>query len=172
MSNPYVGEIRIFAGNFAPLGWLFCAGQTLAISENDILFNLIGTTYGGDGQETFNLPDLRSRVPVHNGKGPGVSQTYVLGQMGGVEQVTLTTQQLPMHTHAFLATTDTGTQNGAAGAILASGSAVQALRPAPPNQPFDASAIGPAGGNQPHTNIQPYVAINYIISLYGVFPHQ
>jgi len=170
MGTPYIGEIRLFAGNFAPLGWLFCAGQTLPISDNDVLFQLIGTTFGGDGQETFNLPDLQGRVPVHNGKGPALSQTYVLGQQGGVEQVTLIGQQMPVHTHNFVASTDGGTQNGAAGAILASGSPVQALRPAPPNQPFDASAIGFAGGNQPHDNIQPYIAINYIISLFGVFP--
>src|SRR3954454_15017263 len=101
MGQPYVGEIRMFGGNFAPNGWMFCNGQPLPISENDVLFQLIGTTYGGDGQETFNLPDLRARVPMHMGTGGG--STYQIGETGGVESVTLTTQQIPLHNHAFLA---------------------------------------------------------------------
>src|ERR1051326_1475358 len=108
MSTPYIGEIRLFAGNFAPVGWLFCDGSTLPISQYDVLFNLIGTTYGGDGQNTFDLPDLRGRVPLHQGSNQ--ASTYVLGEEGGVESVTLTTQQIPQHTHALQATTASGTQ--------------------------------------------------------------
>src|SRR5881394_307932 len=99
MSNPYIGEIRMFGGNFAPNGWAFCDGSLIAISENDALFNLIGTTYGGDGQNTFALPDLRGRIPVHQGQGPGISQNYTIGEVAGVENVTLTTQQIPSHNH-------------------------------------------------------------------------
>src|SRR5687767_12845768 len=105
MSDPYIGEIRMFAGNFAPAGWAFCDGRLLAISENDALFTLIGTTYGGDGQSTFALPDLRGRAPVHMGQGPGISQSYQIGEAAGVESVTVTTQQTPVHNHAFLAST-------------------------------------------------------------------
>src|ERR671921_268521 len=111
MAQPYVGEIRMFAGNFAPAGWMFCEGQLLPISENETLFQLIGTTYGGDGQSTFALPDLQGRVPIHMGSGPGVSQTYQIGEAGGVEQVTLTTAQIPAHNHAWLASTGGGTSN-------------------------------------------------------------
>src|SRR5690349_24324 len=107
MSQPYIGEIRIFAGNFAPAGWSFCNGALIPISENDALFTLIGTTYGGDGQETFALPNLQSRVPNHQGQGPGVSQNYQIGEMGGVEQVTLTAQQIPVHSHPMVASTNT-----------------------------------------------------------------
>ena len=119
MSDPYVGEIRIFAGNFAPVGWAFCEGQVMPISENDVLFNLIGTTYGGDGQETFALPDLSGRVPVHQGQGPGISQNYVIGEKGGVEGVTITTAQTPIHTHPLTASGDSANQITAANAVLA-----------------------------------------------------
>src|SRR5690349_5751187 len=103
MSQPYVGEIRMFGGNFPPNGWAFCDGQTMPISENEVLFQLIGTTYGGDGEETFNLPNLQSRIPLHAGQGPGLSQAYQIGEMGGVESVTLSVQQIPNHTHAMYA---------------------------------------------------------------------
>src|SRR3712207_483459 len=116
---PYIGEIRMFGGNFAPVGWAFCEGQTLPISENDALFTLIGTTYGGDGEETFNLPDLQGRIPVHQGTGPGLS-SYVIGEAAGVESVTLTTQQIPVHNHAFIASTATGTQNTPVNNMVAS----------------------------------------------------
>src|SRR6476659_7046180 len=119
MSQPYVGQILLFGGNFAPAGWMTCQGQSLPISENETLFNLIGTTYGGDGQETFNLPDLQGRLPVHMGKGPQVSQTYVIGEPFGTESVTLTSQQMPQHTHSFLASTALGTSANARGAVLA-----------------------------------------------------
>src|SRR5690242_1592752 len=119
MGQPYVGEIRMFGGNFAPAGWMLCQGQTLAISENDTLFNLIGTTYGGDGQETFNLPDLQGRVPVHMGQGPGLSQNYVIGEQGGVESVTLTTQQIPTHSHALVCSGDLAATADPTGSLLA-----------------------------------------------------
>ena len=166
MAQPYIGEIRIFAGNFAPAGWAFCNGALLPISENDALFTLIGTTYGGDGQSTFALPDLRGRLPIHQGN------SYVIGQTGGVEEVTLTSQQIPAHSHAMLASTSTGTQSGAAGNVLASGSSISIYRSAMPNSPLSPQMIGPVGGNQPHSNMQPYVCVNYIISLFGIFPTQ
>ncbi len=123
MGQPYIGEIRMFAGNFAPAGWMLCAGQTLPISEYEVLFQLIGTTYGGDGQETFNLPDLRGRVPIHMGTGPD-GTTYQQGEMGGVEEVTLTVQQIPNHNHALLASTAEGTQNSPADALPAASPSV------------------------------------------------
>jgi microcystin-dependent protein len=173
MSQPYVGEIRIFAGNFAPAGWMFCAGQLLPISEYDTLFNLIGTTYGGDGQSTFALPNLQSRVPVHMGNG-GALGTYILAQTGGVENVTLNTQQIPQHNHLVNVTTG-GQQVSPANAYPANATSAQAgninVYVAPPTgSKLNAATIQPAGGNQPHTNIQPYIAINYIISLFGIFP--
>jgi microcystin-dependent protein len=158
----------MFAGNFAPNGWMFCEGQTLPISENDVLFQLIGTTYGGDGQETFNLPNLASRIPIHMGTGPD-GTTYQLGEMAGTEQETLTVQQIPNHNHPLF-----GTSAAAAGrdpkdfglATAAGDVYVQA----PDNVPLAAAAITPAGGSQPHENTQPFLCINYIISLFGVFP--
>src|SRR5215217_5016723 len=124
MAQPYVGEIRMFAGNFAPNGWMFCEGQTLPISENDVLFQLIGTTYGGDGEETFNLPNLASRVPIHMGTGPS-GTTYQLGEMAGTEQETLTVQQIPTHNHVLTASTAAGATNSPAGGVLAASPSVQ-----------------------------------------------
>jgi len=171
MGQPYIGEIRMFGGNFAPAGWAFCDGQLMPISENDALFTLIGTTYGGDGQETFGLPNLQSRIPIHFGTGAeGI--TRQIGEMAGVEQVTLTTQQIPIHNHAFLASTATGTQNAPAGEVLASGSTVLTYRPQAPTQPLAAQTIGIAGGSQPHDNMIPFLCINFIISLFGIFPQQ
>lgn len=164
MSNPYVGEIRMFAGNFAPAGWMFCEGQLLPISENETLFNLIGTTYGGDGQSTFALPDLRGRLPLHAGNG------FVLAQTGGTEEVTLTVQQIPIHTHAMLATTDQGLSNSPPGNILAQSPNVKVYSAAAPAQPLNAQAVSVVGGSQPHTNFQPYLCIDFIISLFGIFP--
>jgi microcystin-dependent protein len=166
----YVGEIRLFAGNFAPAGWAFCQGQLLPISENDVLFQLIGTTYGGDGQETFQLPDLSSRVPVHQGQGPGLSNNYIIGEMGGVEQVTLTTQQIPNHTHAPAATTASGDQSSPANGIFAASPLLYGTGTL--NTTMHPSAMQPVGGNQPHENMAPYLGINFIISLFGVFPTQ
>ena len=172
MSDPYIGEIRMFAGNFAPLGWAFCDGQLMPISENDALFTLIGTTYGGDGQETFALPNLQSRIPIHQGQGPGLSGR-ILAETGGVEEVTLTTQQLPVHNHALLVSTASGTGTSPANSVLASGSNVSIYRPdVIPNQPMNAQSLSPIGGSQPHDNMHPFICINYIISLFGLFPQQ
>jgi microcystin-dependent protein len=173
MAQPYVGEIRMFAGNFAPNGWMFCEGQTLPISENDVLFQLIGTTYGGDGEETFNLPNLASRVPIHMGTGPD-GTTYQLGEMAGVEEVTLTTQQIPNHTHALLASSDLATLTTVSGNVLSTPQSATVFPYGTDAPPFalSASSIGPVGGSQPHENTQPFLCINFIISLFGVFPSQ
>lgn len=168
MAQPYVGEIRIFAGNFAPAGWLFCEGQLLPISENETLFQLIGTTYGGDGESTFALPDLRGRLAIHQGSGAGSS--YIIGETGGAEQVTLTVNQIPSHTHPMRASTSTGTQGSAAGAVPASGSGISLYRPAPANQAMAADAVQLIGGSQPHENMHPYLCVSFIISLFGIFP--
>jgi len=167
---PYVGEIRMFAGNFAPNGWMFCEGATLPISENEVLFQLIGTTYGGDGEETFNLPNLASRVPIHMGTGPD-GTTYQIGEMAGTEQETLTTQQIPVHSHALVGSTGTSNTRDAVGNSF--GTAAGDVY----NTTFDAivmspQSITPAGGSQPHENTQPFLCINFIISLFGVFPSQ
>ena len=171
MAQPYVGEIRMFAGNFPPNGWMFCEGAPLPISENDVLFQLIGTTYGGDGEETFNLPNLASRVPMHMGTGPD-GTTYQIGEMAGTEQETLSTQQIPSHNHAVLAT----------GTAASTRDAVPNNSPAPAAGdlyndildpvPLSNQAITTAGGSQPHENTQPFLCINFIISLFGVFPSQ
>ncbi|MDX2032619.1 MAG: tail fiber protein [Blastocatellia bacterium] len=172
MATPYVGEIRMFGGNFAPLNWAFCDGSLLPISEYDTLFALIGTTYGGDGQTTFALPDLRGRIPVSQGQGPGLSP-YMLGQAGGSEQVTLVQGQLPAHTHTALASVQSGNSGGPAGHTWA---AITTLTPystdATQVQPMAAGAVGQVGGSQPHDNLMPYLAVNFIIALYGVFPTQ
>jgi microcystin-dependent protein len=170
MPEPFVGEIRMFGGNFAPAGWAFCDGQTIPISENDVLFTLIGTTYGGDGQETFNLPNLQSRIPLHQGTLGGI--TYTIGEMAGVESVTLSTQQIPSHTHALIATADIGTLNVPAANMLAQCAGVKTYTAAAPNTPLNANTITPVGGSQPHENCQPFLCINFIISLFGVFPTQ
>jgi microcystin-dependent protein len=166
MSTPYVGEIRMFAGNFAPAGWMFCEGQLQPISENEILFNLIGTTYGGDGQETFALPDLRGRLPLH------VSNNYVLAQTGGVEEVTLSSNQIPAHTHPILASEALATSRDPAGKVLAT-AASSTVTPYGTDGPFvllHPSSLGNAGGSQPHTNLQPALCVSFIISLYGIYP--
>jgi len=165
MSQPYVGEIRMFAGNFAPAGWMFCEGQLLPISEFETLFNLIGTTYGGDGQSTFALPDLRGRLPVHQGNG------FTLAETGGVEEVTLTIPQIPSHTHPFLASTNFANVTSSAGAVLGQlTGGVKLYSGAAGNAPMSPNTIGATGGSQPHTNFQPYLCIDFIISLFGVFP--
>ena len=164
MAQPYVGEIRMFAGNFAPVGWMFCEGQLLPISENETLFQLIGTTYGGDGQSTFALPDLRGRLPLHQGSG------FIVGETGGVESVTLTTQQIPIHTHAVVATTNLANQTSPNSNLLAQSSTVDMYIEDVPVANLVATAITPTGGSQPHENLQPYLCINFIISLFGIFP--
>jgi len=168
---PYVGEIRMFAGNFAPNGWMFCEGQTLPISENDVLFTLIGTTYGGDGQETFNLPNLASRVPIHMGTGPD-GTTYQIGEMAGTEQETLTVQQIPIHTHAFIASTAAAASNSAQNQVIAQSGQRAVYTEDTTTTNLAQSHISPVGGSQPHENTQPFLCINFIISLFGVFPSQ
>ena len=173
MGQPFIGEIRMFAGNFDPQGWEFCNGQLMPISENDALFILIGTQYGGDGQETFALPDLRGRAPMHTGTGPdGVS--YQMGEAAGVESVTLTVNQIPVHNHSVIASTaastlaptnalltvPTSSQQGAN--IYKAASATVALHP---------SSVSPVGGSQPHENMQPYLCVNFIMSMFGIFPN-
>ena len=169
MAQPYVGEIRMFAGNFPPNGWLFCDGSTLPISEYETLFQLIGTTYGGDGESTFNVPDLRGRIPVHQGTGPD-GATYTMGEMAGVETVTLTTQQIPQHNHALVATQNVGQQGTPGGNLLANSQGPQPYLQENPDGQLNGQAIQPAGGNQPHENMQPYLGLNYIISPFGIFP--
>ena len=166
MAQPYVGEIRLFAGNFAPAGWMFCDGQLLPISENETLFNLIGTTYGGDGQSTFRLPDLRGRVPIHQGNG------FVLAQNGGVESVTLNVNQIPVHSHSFMATSSNANDANASGNVAAQVTAGFPYLNAPPTVAMAASSISNTGGSQPHDNFQPYLCIEFIISLFGIFPSQ
>jgi microcystin-dependent protein len=166
MAQPYVGEIRMFAGNFAPAGWMFCSGQLLPISENETLFNLIGTTYGGDGQSTFALPDLQSRVPIHFGSG------FVLAETGGAEEITLTTQQIPAHSHPLLASLNSAGGSTVTGNLTGQVGATQIYREVAPASPMSPLAGGSTGGSQPHTNLQPYLTLNYIISLFGIFPSQ
>jgi microcystin-dependent protein len=166
MAQPYVGEIRMFAGNFAPAGWMFCEGQLLPTSEYETLFNLIGTTYGGDGQNTFALPDLRGRLPIHMGNG------FILAETGGVEEVTLTVSQIPAHSHPLLASTNVATGTTPTGQVFgASGNS--AILPYGTDQPQISllqSAVSSVGGSQPHTNFQPYLCVDFIISLFGIFP--
>jgi microcystin-dependent protein len=166
MAQPYVGEIRMFAGNFAPAGWMFCEGQLLPISENETLFQLIGTTYGGDGQSTFALPDLRGRIPIHQGNGS------ILAETGGAEEVTLTVQQIAAHSHALL-----GSGNNVGGPAPASQVpatipifGVRAYGADAPRTNLQPAAVGSVGGSQPHTNFQPYLCVDFIISLFGIFP--
>ena len=168
MSQPFIGEIRMFGGSFAPAGWAFCDGQLLPISENDALFTLIGTTYGGDGQETFALPNLMSRIPIHEGQGLGLTNR-TMGEAAGVESVTLTTQQTPIHNHQFLASTAAGNDNNVTNNVIADGPA-QAFIEANPNTTMAANSLQPAGGSQPHENRIPLLTISYIISLFGIFP--
>lgn len=164
MAQPYVGEIRMFAGNFAPAGWMFCGGQLLPISENETLFQLIGTTYGGDGQSTFALPDLRGRIPIHQGNG------FVLAENGGAETITLTAGQIAAHTHPLLAADVVGGDPNPAANLLAESSAASLYQAGAPSAAMAAQAISAVGGSQPHTNFQPYLCIEFIISLFGIFP--
>lgn len=164
MAQPYVGEIRMFAGNFAPAGWMFCEGQLLPISENEVLFQLIGTTYGGDGENTFALPDLRGRVPIHMGG------TFILAETGGVETVTLTVPQIPAHTHPMLASSNTANQTTPQTTVLATPTVVDLYRVGLGSSAMAFQAVSPTGGSQPHQNFQPYLCVDFIISLFGIFP--
>ncbi len=164
MAQPYVGEIRIFAGNFAPAGWMFCEGQLLPISENETLFQLIGTTYGGDGESTFALPDLRGRIPLHQGNG------FILAETGGAEEITLTVNQIPAHSHPFLATANPGTTTNPQPNTVSNSPNVQVYIEDVTGVNMSAQAISSVGGSQPHTNFQPYLCVDFIISLFGIFP--
>ena len=167
MAQPYVGEIRMFGGNFAPAGWMFCEGQLLPISENETLFQLIGTTYGGDGQASFALPDLRGRIPIHQGAG------LTLAETGGAESVTLTQNQIPAHSHALVASTNPAQLSaGPNGSVLADSGATLLYAGAAPSVSMSPSAIGATGGSQPHENMAPYLCVSFIISLFGIFPSQ
>jgi microcystin-dependent protein len=164
MAQPYVGEIRMFAGNFPPAGWMFCEGQLLPISENETLFQLIGTTYGGDGQSTFGLPDLRGRLPLHQGNG------FTLAETGGVETVTLNVQQTSVHTHALLGSSGTAATQDPASQVPATSVAQSYFNLFDNPNNMSPLSIGQTGGSQPHNNFQPYLCVDFIISLFGIFP--
>jgi len=166
MSQPYIGEIRMFAGNFAPLNWMLCQGQVLPISQYDVLYNLIGTTYGGNGQTTFALPNLQGRLPLHQ------TGNYPIGLIGGTEQVTLITQQLPVHSHPMAASQNNATSSTVTGNVMGSVGATQIYREVPAASAMANQACSLVGGNQPHDNMQPYLCINFIIALFGVYPSQ
>lgn len=164
MAQPYVGEIRMFAGNFAPAGWMFCEGQLLPISENETLFQLIGTTYGGDGESTFALPDLRGRIPIHQGNG------FILAETGGAEEITLTVQQIAAHSHPLLATMTVANDQTPSQNVVAQTGTFDGYQSSPPTAAMAAQSVGSVGGSQPHTNFQPYLCVDFIISLFGIFP--
>lgn len=170
MSNPFLGEIRMFGGNFAPAGWMFCEGQLLPIAEYDALFNLIGTTYGGDGQQTFALPDLRGRIPIHQGQGSGQSPR-LLGETLGTEWVTLLQSQMPVHQHP-LAASGPATLGDPGGRLLGNTGATHLYVDTAPGLTMSSDAVVPRGGSQPHNNVMPFQCVNFIICLFGIFPSQ
>lgn len=169
MSTPFLGEIRMFGGNFAPRGWAFCNGALVAISQNDALYALIGTTYGGDGQNTFGLPGLQGRLPIHQGTLPGGS-TYVIGQVLGSETVTLTPNQMPAHQHAVAANSNNGTSPNPSASFVAATSLSPFVQSVPTDQPLGAQSINGAGGSQPHSNMMPFLCVSFIIAMEGIFP--
>ncbi len=177
MSEPFIGEIKMFGGNFAPRGWALCDGQLLPIAQNTALFSILGTTYGGDGRTTFALPDFRGRAAIHQGHGPGLSQ-YILGQKGGVEQVTLNVTEMPSHNHAATGTIqakngqpDESNPGGQVPATLTNGTEGYAETSTTPMKTGGVDVtVNNSGGNQPHTNIQPFQCVNFIIALVGIFP--
>jgi microcystin-dependent protein len=167
MSSPYIGEIRMFGGNFAPVGWAFCEGQLIPISENPTLFALIGTTYGGDGQTTFALPDLRGRLPMHQGPG------FAIGQRAGTETETLTTSQIPAHVHQAVCSAGSGDSGTPVGKFWSTDPAGNtAAYNESGGSKMATGALGTVGGSQPHTNLSPYLCVSFIISLFGIFPSQ
>ncbi len=173
MSSPYIGEIRMFAGNFPPAGWAMANGALQPISQNDALFTLYGTMYGGDGQETFGLPNLCGRIPLHNGQGPGITQNYQQGESAGVESVTLTTQSMPNHNHAFLASQNIAQNPQPTDSVVATSNTVQLyIGEVPAGTALDAQTLQPVGGSQPHDNMMPYLVVGFIVSLFGIFPSQ
>ena len=169
MSEPFVGEIKMFGGTFAPLNYAFCNGDMMQISDNDVLYSLIGTTYGGDGQTTFGLPDLRGRIPVHQGSLSGT--TFPLGEQAGSEEITLTSTQIPSHSHGLGSNNAAGTESNPNNNFVAAVQKNFFSANAPDNQ-MGNSIMPSSGGNQPHDNIQPYLCINFIIALYGIYPSQ
>ncbi|NOX43739.1 MAG: phage tail protein [Gammaproteobacteria bacterium] len=174
MSDPYLGEMRMFAGNFAPRSWAFCNGALLSVAENNALFSLLGTTYGGDGRTTFALPEMRGRLPVHHGQGPGLSDRR-LGTKLGSESVTLNTTQMPNHHHILNASTDVASSSNPAGDVLASqndGDIPYATQPEDPVnvENMNSQTLAMAGGNQFHNNMMPYLSISFIIALFGIYP--
>lgn len=169
MSEPFVGEIRMFAGNFAPRGWAFCDGQLLAVSQNDALFSLLGTIYGGDGRTTFGLPDARGRLPIHAGQGPGLSPRR-LGAKSGAEKETLTVNQLASHSHDFRANTQTATSTSPQGRALAADVGVAYLADASQDASMGNSMVTNTGGSRSHTNLMPALCIHFIIALFGIYP--
>jgi len=169
MSEPFVGEIRMFAGNFAPRSWAFCDGQLLAVSQNDALFSLLGTIYGGDGRTTFGLPDMRGRIPLHEGTGPGLSARQ-LGSKSGGENVTLTTNQLANHSHDFFANTQPATAAAPQGKVVADGVGVSFLNPTDQNTDLASTTIMDVGGSRSHTNLMPTLCVHFIIALFGIYP--
>ena len=169
MADPFVAEIRIFPFNFAPKGWAFCDGQLLPLSQNTALFSLLGTTYGGDGKSNFALPDMQGNAPMHPGQGPGLS-LHDLGETGGSETVTLLESEIPSHSHGLRASAQDATTRIVAGQLTATGTGVQLYGPQPPTVALNGSALTPAGGDQPHNNMQPYLTLNFCIALQGVFP--
>ncbi len=170
-SSPFIGSIMMAGFNYAPQGWLFCNGQLILISEYDTLFTLIGTTFGGDGQNTFGLPDLRGRIPIHQGQGPGLSN-YFIGQSAGVENVTLTVNQIPAHNHSILASTSSGSLGSPAGDYIAVNADGIASYASSSDGNLNIGSIQAQGGNQPHNNIQPCLAINFSIAMFGIYPSQ
>ena len=169
MSEPFLGEIRMFAGTFAPRGWALCDGQLLAISQNDVLFSLLGTIYGGDGRTTFGLPDLRGRIPVHVGSGPGLIPRSI-GQEGGRERVTLALDELPAHGHDLLGTTDRADSPNPAGRLVATSTTADLYIVETPTVALANDSVDSVGGSQAHDNLMPFVCINFIIALVGIFP--
>ena len=173
MSNPFVAEIRIFPFNFAPKGWAFCDGQILPISQNTALFSLLGTTYGGDGKSNFALPNMQGNAPMHPGQGPGLS-LHDLGETGGSDTVTLLESEVPSHPHALMATSDTADVEGPGPTVTLArstgGFIYKMPASTPPLTPLGDNTIAPAGGDQPHNNLMPYLTLNFCIALQGVFP--
>ena len=167
--TPLLGTVKLFAGNFPPRGWMDCDGSILSISQNTALFSLLGTTYGGNGTTTFALPDLRSRVAIHTGQGPGLS-SYSLGQSAGVEAVTLTVNQIPAHNHSLNATTSLGSTDSPAGAFPARAPDATGQYSASSGATMAAAAVGSTGGSQPHNNVKPYLALRYVIAVEGIYP--
>ncbi len=169
MSDPFVAEIRIVGFNFAPRGWAFCEGQLLPLSQNTALFSLLGTIYGGNGKSNFALPDFQGCAPIQHGQGPGLSD-YFIGETGGAETVTLLESEIPNHRHAYQASDNVGERNNPAGNLYSIPDSGR-IYAAPSNlAPMSANSLAPAGGDQPHNNMPPYLVLNFIIALQGIFP--